>query len=951
MNKHIIINGARVHNLKNISLKIPRNKLVVITGLSGSGKSSLAFDTIYAEGQRRYVESLSAYARQFIGLMDKPDVDSIEGLSPAISIDQKSTSHNPRSTVGTVTEIYDYLRLLFARVGVPHCPKCGSVIQKHSIDEIEDSIVKTFENKNILILSPLVKDRKGEHRSVLENVQKAGFSHVRLDRKVVTLGDAFEVKLSKTHKHSIEMVIDNLNVTSDKEDLSRLFEGIERALDYSNGSIIVQEVGQESAKNKEILYSQAFACVKCDISLPEIEPRSFSFNSPHGACMSCTGLGIKREIDPELILNKNLTIAQGAIKPWSRSAGHSQVWMMRILGMVASRYNFDLNTPLDSLSEEQMKIILHGTGGESFDVDYVSSRFTGELSTEFEGVIPNLERRYKQTESDHVRREVDGYMRELICPSCNGARLKKEILAVRVGSYSINDLTIASIGEAKDIFTNFSKRHTLTKSQQQISVPIMREINTRLNFLSNVGLNYLTLSRAANTLSGGEAQRIRLTTQIGSALMGVLYILDEPSIGLHQRDNQKLIHTLEELRDLGNTVIIVEHDRDTMLASDWIVDIGPGAGEHGGCIVAEGTAKDIKNNRKSITGKYLSYKKQIQTNREPRKGSGAFLTINKASEHNLKDITVSFPLGKFIAITGVSGSGKSTLMTDILARALNQKFYHAKAIPGKHESIDGISFLDKIIDINQSPIGRTPRSNPATYTGAFTPIRELFASLPESKILGYKAGRFSFNVTGGRCEACSGDGLVKIEMQFLPNVYVDCEVCKGARYNKEALEIHYKGHTIADVLNLTVEDALTLFKKIPAIADKLLTLEQVGLGYIKLGQSATTLSGGEAQRIKLSTELSRRSTGRTLYILDEPTTGLHFEDIKRLLGILNKLVDKGNTVLIIEHNIDVIKSVDWIIDLGPEGGAGGGQIVAEGTAEDVAQVEESWTGRFLKNEM
>ena len=949
MNKNIVIKGARVHNLKNINLEIPRNKLVVITGLSGSGKSSLAFDTIYAEGQRRYVESLSAYARQFIGLMDKPDVDSIDGLSPAISIDQKSTSHNPRSTVGTVTEIYDYLRLLFARIGTPHCHKCGDVVQRHSIDEIEESIIKNFHDKTVLVLSPMVKDRKGEHKLVLENIQKAGFSHVRIDNKVITLEEALNINLQKNHKHSIEIIIDNLNLSNDKEDIARLFEAIEKALDYSNGLVIVQELSQEK-ELKEILYSQAFACVKCDISMPEIEPRSFSFNSPHGACPECSGLGIKREIDPDLILNKNLTIAQGAIKPWSRSAGHSQMWMMRILGTVAEKYNFDLNTPLNLLSKEQLKIVFYGTGGESYDVEYESARFAGELTTEFEGVITNLERRYKQTESDYVRKEIDSYMRELLCPTCKGARLKKEILAVRVGDYSINDITQSSIGDAKDIFCIFNKKNFFTKNEQTVAVPILREINTRLLFLSNVGLDYLTLSRAANTLSGGEAQRIRLATQIGSALMGVLYILDEPSIGLHQRDNEKLIHTLKKLRDLGNTVIVVEHDRDTMLASDWLIDIGPGAGEHGGQVIAEGTVDFVKKHPKAITGKYLSAKRSIASKKKYRSGSGAALTIYKASEHNLKNIDITFPLGKFIAITGVSGSGKSTLMTDILAKALTKRFYNSKSVPGKHESIEGISFLDKIIDINQSPIGRTPRSNPATYTGAFTPIRELFASLPESKIRGYKAGRFSFNVTGGRCESCSGDGMTKIEMQFLPDVYVDCEVCKGARYNKEALEINYKNNNISDVLNMTVEESLELFKKIPAIEQKLSTLVQVGLGYIKLGQSATTLSGGEAQRIKLATELSRRSTGKTLYILDEPTTGLHFEDIKRLLDILDKLVDKGNTVLIIEHNLDVIKSVDWVIDLGPEGGEGGGEIVAQGTPIEVAKVKESWTGRFLKKE-
>ena len=965
MNKYITIKGARVHNLKNIDVKIPRNKLVVITGLSGSGKSSLAFDTIYAEGQRRYVESLSAYARQFIGLMDKPDVDSIDGLSPAISIDQKSTSHNPRSTVGTVTEIYDYLRLLFARIGIPHCPECDKKIQKYSIDEIVDNILKKFLDKEITILAPLVRDKKGEHKNILEGVIKAGYSHVFINNKIYEAEEALELNLSKQKKHTIQIIIDRLTISRDKEDTAQLFEGVEKALDLSNGLVTISyalvplpQPSSSEGQGIETTYSQLFACPDCDISLSEIEPRNFSFNSPHGACTNCSGLGIKTEIDPNLVLNPNLTIAQGAVRPWSRSGGHSQIWLLRILGTVAARYGFDLNTPVRELNQEQIDVVLHGTDGESYDVEYESNRFQGALTTEFEGVIPNLERRYKNTESDYVRRDIENYMRELICPSCNGARLKKEVLAVKINEYSINDLTKESIGNVKDIFKKLLPPPPTSpplpgvtgegRKWSKVAKPIIKEVQTRLNFLSNVGLDYLTLSRAANTLSGGEAQRIRLATQIGSSLMGVLYILDEPSIGLHQRDNNKLIQTLLKLRDLGNTVIVVEHDKDTMIAADYIIDIGPRAGKAGGEVIAEGNYQKIKKSKKSLTGQYLSNGKSILTPAKYRTGSGQFLKVIKASENNLKNIDVEFPLGKFIAITGVSGSGKSTLMTNILARALTQRFYRAKDTPGRHERIEGIGFIDKIIDINQSPIGRTPRSNPATYTGAFTPIRELFASLEESKIRGYKPGRFSFNVIGGRCEACSGDGMVKIEMQFLPDVYVNCEVCHGKRYNKDVLEVHYKGKNISEILNMTISEALDMFKNIPTVNQKLKTLCEVGLSYIKLGQSATTLSGGEAQRIKLASELSRRSTSKTLYILDEPTTGLHFDDIKRLLDILNKLVDKGNTVLIIEHNLDVIKSVDWIIDMGPEGGEGGGQIVFVGTPKNIVKAKESYTGKYLK---
>ncbi len=993
MSNFIKIKGARVHNLKNINVEIPRDKLVVFTGLSGSGKSSLAFDTIYAEGQRRYVESLSAYARQFIGLMDKPDVDLIEGLSPAISIDQKSTSHNPRSTVGTVTEIYDYLRLLYARIGIPHCPNCGKKIKQYSIDEIVDQILKTYENRDIIILAPIVRDKKGEHKNILDKIIKAGFNRVRFDKNIYTLEELEDMTVDKQKKHTVEIVIDRLAVSKDKEDKARLSEAVEKALELGDGLITVAlknssaspltprppfgrgavrqtplskdgsktetppvkgGVGGLNKNNlsnsafKETTYSQLFACSDCGVSLPALEPRNFSFNSPHGACAECSGLGTKLEIDPNLIINPNLTIAQGAIKPWSHSAAGNQTWMMRILGTVAQTHGFDLNTPIKDLTKKQLDVVLYGAGDKNYNIDYESDRFSGELTTNFEGIIPNLERRYKQTESDYVRREIEAYMRVLVCPSCLGKRLKPEILAVKIAGLSIYDATSKTIDQAKKFFADLEKSDELSAREKKISAQILKEIKTRLDFLLNVGLDYLTLSRSAVSLSGGEGQRIRLATQIGSGLTGVLYILDEPSIGLHQRDNDKLINTLKKLRDLGNTVIVVEHDKAMMLSADWILDIGPGAGEHGGEVIAQGSPAQIKKSAKSITGQYLSGKKSIPVPKTYRAGTNKSLIVICASEHNLKNIDVKFPLGKFIAITGVSGSGKSTLMTDILANALNQKFYRAKEQPGKHKEIKGIEHIDKVVNIDQSPIGRTPRSNPATYSGAFTPIRDLFASLPEAKIKGYQAGRFSFNVVGGRCEACAGDGLVKIEMQFLPDVYVECEVCHGKRYNKEALEIHYKDKNISDVLNMTVEEAMYFFKNIPAIYQKLSTLYEVGLSYAKLGQSATTLSGGEAQRVKLATELSRRATGKTLYILDEPTTGLHFDDIKRLLNVLNKLADKGNTVLIIEHNLDVIKSVDHIIDLGPEGGDKGGEIVAAGTPHEIAKNKKSYTGQYLR---
>ena len=950
--KYIRVRGARVNNLKNIDIDLPRDRLVVITGLSGSGKSSLAFDTIYAEGQRRYVESLSAYARQFIGLVDKPDVDLIEGLSPAISIDQKSASSNPRSTVGTITEIYDYLRLLYARAGIPHCPQCGEKVKPYTVDEIVHQIIRNYEGKTIYILSPLARDKKGEHKHLLAGIAKAGFARVRYDGRVLGLEEAADMDVNKQKRHNVEIVIDVLDLTKGKEDLSRLSEAVEKALDLSNGLVAVAAAQSTPAADgrgpQEAVYSRLLACPACGISLPALEPRSFSFNSPHGACPECSGLGTKLEIDPELLLNKNLTIAQGAIRPWSHAAGGGQAWLLRILGTVANGNGFDLNTPINQLSKKQLDIILYGTEGKRYNVNYQSNRFSGELSTEFEGIIPNLERRYQQTDSDYIRREIEQYMRVLLCPACGGKRLKPEILAVTVDGLSIAAVTALPISQAREFCQRLGTAGRLTKKEEKIAAPIIKEICARLTFLSNVGLDYLTLDRGASTLSGGEAQRIRLATQIGSALMGVIYILDEPSIGLHQRDNERLLATLKRLRDIGNTVIVVEHDEATMNAADWLVDIGPGAGKQGGRVVAVGTPAAIKKNRHSLTGQYLSGQKKIALPKTIRAGNGQYLRIIGAREHNLKNITVEFPLGKFIAITGVSGSGKSTLMTDILANALNKHFYRAKTEPGAHDRIEGLNFLDKVVNIDQSPIGRTPRSNPTTYTGAFTPIRDLFASLPEAKIRGYKAGRFSFNVTGGRCEACAGDGLVKIEMQFLPDVYVECEVCHGRRYNHEALEIFYKNKNIADVLDMTVAEALDFFHAIPAVEQKLRTLNEVGLGYVRLGQSATTLSGGEAQRIKLANELSRRATGQTLYILDEPTTGLHFHDINRLLAVLHQLADKGNTVLIIEHNLDVIKSVDWIIDLGPEGGDQGGQLVAAGTPRDIAQNKNSHTGRYLK---
>lgn len=968
--KNVIrIRGARVHNLKNINVDIPRDQLVVLTGLSGSGKSSLAFDTIYAEGQRRYVESLSSYARQFLGLMDKPDVDRIDGLSPTISIDQKSTSHNPRSTVGTVTEIYDYLRLLYSRVGTPHCPQCGREVERQTIDQIVKRVSELPSNTRILILAPVIRDKKGEHKHTLEEIRKGGYVRVRFDRNVMSIEEAIDLDVDKQKKHNIEVVVDRMSIqegASEKaasSDKSRLADSLETALELGDGLVIVQTVqgdGENLLMGKEFIFSEHFTCPYCNIDLPPLEPRNFSFNSPHGACPECTGLGTKLEVDPDLVIpNKKLTLAQGAVRPWSRTSSN-QTWFMRILDAVGKQHQFSLNDPISKFSKNALTIVLYGTGAESYNVNNLYG--TGKVKafyTTYEGVIPNLERRYKETESEYMRAEIERYMRISPCPVCKGKRLRPEVLAVTVGGTSIDAVVSLTIDEALMFFRKLSgldkgKKNgngaagVLDDRKLAIAKLILKEINERLQFLQNVGLEYLTLDRTATTLSGGEAQRIRLATQIGSSLVGVIYILDEPSIGLHQRDNDKLIKTIVDLRNQGNTVIVVEHDEAMIRSADHILDIGPGAGEHGGHVVAQGTLADIEKNRQSITGQYLSGKRQIDEPAAYRKGNGKSLVIKGAKAFNLKDIDVKIPLGKFVAITGVSGSGKSTLMTEILAKSLAQTFYNAKDLPADHEEVLGTEHLDKVINIDQSPIGRTPRSNPATYTGVFTYIRDLFALLPESKIRGYKVGRFSFNVKGGRCEACQGDGVVKIEMQFLPDVYVECEECKGKRFNQQVLEIHYKTKNISDVLNMTVEEAYAFFENIPAIKQKLQTLVEVGLGYIKLGQSATTLSGGEAQRVKLATELSRRATGRTLYILDEPTTGLHFEDVKRLLHVLHQLADKGNTVLIIEHNMDVVKAVDWIIDLGPEGGKKGGYLVAEGTPRDVANAKESYTGQYLK---
>lgn len=1045
----IVVRGAREHNLKNIDVTIPRDKLVVITGLSGSGKSSLAFDTIFAEGQRRYVESLSAYARQFLDKMEKPDVDHIDGLSPAISIDQKGTTHNPRSTVGTVTEIYDYMRLLYARVGHQHCPNCGREVTRQTVQQIVDAVLSFPEGSRIMLLAPLIQGRKGEYKNIFEEMRRAGYVRVRVDGKILDLSD--EIDLDKQKKHTIEVVVDRLiirkqrrqeekeettesrplrkvaerpalydvNAGSDglakddeallatvqepHEDVDaafrqRLADSLETTLKLGNGVVLVSVVDGE-----EILFSEKAACVYCGISLPEIAPRTFSFNSPHGACPTCTGLGTQLEIDPELIVtNAKLSLNQGAIAPWSKVINGSQ-WHASILKALADTYGFSLDTPWNQLTKDQQQKVLYGTS------DQLTIRYTPQhgrsrsYTISFEGVIPGLDRRYKQTESEGVREEIEGYMSARICPTCHGARLRPEALAVTVGGRNIVQVSRLAIVQARRFFkeledetiaavvpvnvlslngngpTKKKKKSgndeengdssevsalgdplakidingplvqtTLTARERIIAKQVLKEILARLQFLVDVGLEYLTINRAAASLSGGEAQRIRLATQIGSGLMGVLYILDEPSIGLHQRDNARLIKTLVRLRNLGNTLLVVEHDEDTMRAADHIIDIGPGAGEHGGKVVAEGTYEEIVANTNSLTGDYLSRRRVIPMPEQRREGNGNVLTIKGARENNLKNITVGIPLGEFVVVTGVSGSGKSTLITDILYHKLSQEFFRAHQKPGEHDAIEGLQYLDKVIDIDQSPIGRTPRSNPATYTTAFTGIRDLFAQVPESRLRGYQPGRFSFNVKGGRCEACKGEGIVRIEMNFLPDVYVPCEVCKGKRYNREALEIHYKGKNIADVLDMTVEEALTFFENVPSIYNKMKTLNDVGLGYMRLGQPATTLSGGEAQRIKLATELSRRATGRTMYILDEPTTGLHFADVERLLEVLQRLVDAGNTIVVIEHNLDVIKSADWLIDLGPEGGDAGGQVIAQGTPEDVAENEQSFTGHFLK---
>lgn len=933
MKDYIVVKGAREHNLKNVSVNIPRDKLVVITGLSGSGKSSLAFDTIYAEGQRRYVESLSSYARQFLGIMEKPDVDQIDGLSPAISIDQKSTSRNPRSTVATVTEIYDYLRLLFARVGTPHCPICGKVVQRQTNQAIVDTIAKNNPDARLIILAPIVIDKKGAFEHIPEQYQRAGFARARVDGVIYALDEFPE--LDKAKKHSIDIVADRL--VNNADNLTRLSQSIEQALELADGRVKILNADTDS----ETIHSLMYACVDHpDVLIPELEPRTFSFNSPHGACPVCTGLGSRLEVDPELVIpNGRLTLAEGAIRPFNRI--NVDTWYMKKLQAVGEAYGFSIHDLTSNISGENIKRILYGTGNQKYQIPLGGGR---HYESTYEGVIPNLERRHKETDSDFIRRDIERFMQERPCHACEGRRLKPEVLAVTVGNKSIMDICELSIDEACDYFATIK----LSDTELYIAEQILKEIRARLEFLRDVGLNYLNLLRSAATLSGGEAQRIRLATQIGSGLMGVLYVLDEPSIGLHQRDNARLIATLKHLRDIGNSVIVVEHDEDTIRTADYLIDIGPGAGVHGGKIVAEGTPNEVTNDKNSVTGQYLLGKKKIAIPKKRRPGSGKVLTIKGAREHNLKNVTIDIPLGKLVVVSGVSGSGKSTLINDILAKELSARLHRANSVPGKHEDIIGIKQLDKIINIDQSAIGRTPRSNPATYTGVFTPIRELFASTPEAKLRGYSPGRFSFNVKGGRCENCAGDGIIKIEMHFLPDVYVPCEVCKGKRYNREALEIKYKGKMISDILSMTCDTALEFFVNIPSIARKLQTLVDVGLGYITLGQSATTLSGGEAQRIKLASELSRRATGRTLYVLDEPTTGLHMADVSKLLDVLHALVDTGNSMIVIEHNLDVIKSADHIIDMGPEGGQNGGQVVAEGTPEQVAKVKQSYTGQYLK---
>ena len=936
MQNSIIIKGAKEHNLKNINLEIPRDKLVVITGLSGSGKSSLAFDTLYAEGQRRYVESLSSYARQFLGLMEKPDVELIEGLSPAISIDQKTTSKNPRSTVGTVTEIYDYIRLLYARIGVPYCPKCGKKIEKQTIDQIVDNILELEQGTKIQVLAPVVRGRKGEFTKLLEDFQKEGFVRARIDGEIVELSD--DISIDRKKKHNVEIVVDRLVIKPDIR--SRLTESVEIALKHANNLVSIDIPGKETK-----LYSQNYACPDCGISFDELSPRMFSFNNPFGACPACTGIGYLMKMDPDLIIpDKNKTLYDGVKAFGSSTMKKGETMAKMYFESIARHYGVDISVPIKKLPKDFLDKILYGTGTEKIDFEYASSAGVRRFTAPFEGVIPTLERRHNETKSQGMRDFYEYYMSESECHECNGARLKKEVLAVRVGDKNINELTSMSIDKIKDYLNSIQ----LSEKDQMIADQIFKELNKRLQFLMDVGLEYLTLSRSAGTLSGGEAQRIRLATQIGSGLTGVLYILDEPSIGLHQRDNEKLIATLKKLRDLGNTVLVVEHDEDTMYAADQIIDIGPGAGVHGGNVMAQGTAEEIKLVPDSITGQYLSGRKQIPVPKKRRKSNGKALEIKGASENNLKNINVKFPLGQFVCVTGVSGSGKSTLVNEILYKIVAKELNGSTEKPGKCKEIKGLHNIDKIINIDQSPIGRTPRSNPATYTGAFDIIRDIFAGTNEAKMRGYEKGRFSFNVQGGRCEACNGDGILKIEMHFLPDIYVPCEVCKGKRYNKETLEVKYKGKTIADVLDMTVEEALVFFENIPRIKQKIQTLYDVGLGYIKLGQPSTTLSGGEAQRIKLATELSKKATGKTLYILDEPTTGLHIADVHKLVEILQRLVDTGNSVIVIEHNLDLIKTADYIIDLGPEGGDNGGQIVAVGSPEHICRNEQSYTGKFLK---
>ncbi|MBP9864268.1 excinuclease ABC subunit UvrA [Patescibacteria group bacterium] len=953
----ISIRGARVHNLKNVSIDLPKNKLIVMTGLSGSGKSSLAFDTIHAEGQRRYMESMSSYARQFLELQDKPDIDEITGLSPTVAIDQKSSSHNPRSTVGTITEVYDFFRLVYSRAGRAHCVKCGKAVREQSPREIAERILQMSKKQNLILLAPMVREQKGEHKIVLQAAQNAGYHEVRYDGTLVDIDELLHARLDKTSAHTLEVVITKLEEKSSIV-IEALLEVLKQALDLGNGLVTV--VDSDTAD--ETLFSQNLFCADCNVSLPPIEPRLFSFNSPHGACPACTGLGTKLVLEPDLVIpNKRLTIAQGAIKPWTRIAGN-QTSYMKLIEVVGTAKGFSINEEVGKLSKEALRVIFDGTGDTIYTVENKSQTFGG--------ILAMLEEKYRQTDSEYVQKEIEGYMRVLICPECNGRRLRKEALLVTVAGKGIADLVELPLDKCFAFFDSLGKGPTKAKPSKIVKLKldekpdafgftqrerlvvdqISHEVKRRLSNLLDVGLGYLTLDRSFMSLSGGESQRVRLAAQLGSELSGVIYILDEPSIGLHQRDNDKLIGTMKRLRDLGNTVIVVEHDEAVMEAADYVVDIGPGAGEYGGEIVAQGTLAEVKRNKESLTGAYLLGKKQIEIPKTRRKGNGKFVTVRGATEFNLKNVDLKMPLGKFVCITGVSGSGKSTLVLDILGRALSAHFYGSKDVPGKHKRIDGMEYLDKIVTVDQSPIGRTPRSNPATYTGVFTAIRDLFTEIPEAKMRGYDAGKFSFNVKGGgRCESCAGEGYIQIEMQFLPDVYVECTECRGKRYNKEALEIHWRGKTIADILDMTVEEGRRFFVDQPLIYEKLSILHEVGLGYVRLGQPATTLSGGEAQRVKLSTELSRRATGKTLYILDEPTTGLHFDDIKRLLVVLQALVDKGNTVLVIEHNLDVVKSADWVVDMGPEGGLYGGEILVEGTPEEVAKHKKSLTAKYLKN--